>query len=64
VVDISRGDPALPLTADELLTKHREWGLSQLRSDDIERSVGLVLGFEKLADVGTMEVLRSPLHKS
>jgi hypothetical protein len=31
-------------------------------TDDIERSVGLVLGLEKVADIGTlMAILRSPL---
>ncbi len=64
-VDIPRGDPALPLTDDELLTKYRECGRSQLRPDDIERSVGLVLGLESAKDVGTlMAILRSPLHKA
>jgi 2-methylcitrate dehydratase PrpD len=59
-VDIPRGDPALPLTDDELLAKYRDCGRSQLRPDDLERSVGLVLGLEKLADIGTlMATLRS-----
>jgi 2-methylcitrate dehydratase PrpD len=60
-VDIPRGDPALPLTDDELLTKYRECARSQLRPDDIERSVGLVLGLERVTDIGTlMAILRSP----
>src|SRR3990170_1988961 len=60
-VDIPRGDPALPLTDDELLAKYRECARSQLRSDDIERSVGLVLGLERVADIGTlMAILSSP----
>ncbi|HJX10789.1 MAG TPA: MmgE/PrpD family protein, partial [Candidatus Binatia bacterium] len=64
-VDIPRGDPALPLTDDELLAKYRECARSQLRPDDIERSVGLVLGLERVADIGTlMAILRSPLHKA
>ena len=64
-VDIPRGDPALPLTDDELLAKYRDCGRSQLRPDDIERSVGLVLGLEKLADIGTlMATLRSPVQKA
>ncbi len=59
-VDIPRGDPALPLTDDELLSKYRDCARSQLRPDDIERSVGLVLGLEKVADVETlMATLRS-----
>jgi 2-methylcitrate dehydratase PrpD len=58
-VDIPRGDPALPLTDDELLEKYRECARSQLRPDDIERSVGLVLGLEKLADVGTLMAILS-----
>jgi len=64
-VDIPRGDPALPLTDDELLAKYRECGRSELRPDDIERSVDMVLGLESVADIGTlMAILRSPLHKA
>ena len=60
-VDIPRGDPALPLTDDELLAKYRDCGRSRLRPDDIERSVGLVLGLESVADIGTvMATLSSP----
>jgi len=59
-VDIPRGDPALPLTDDELLAKYRECGRSQLRSDEIERSIGLILGLEKVADIGMlMDILRT-----
>jgi 2-methylcitrate dehydratase PrpD len=53
-VDIPRGDPALPLTDDELLSKYRDCARAQLRTDDIERGVGLVLGLEKVADIGTL----------
>jgi 2-methylcitrate dehydratase PrpD len=61
-VDIPRGDPALPLTDDELLTKYRDCG-RRLRPDDMERSVDLVLGLETVADIGTlMATLSSPLH--
>jgi 2-methylcitrate dehydratase PrpD len=64
-VDIPRGDPALPLTDDELLEKYRDCGRAQLRPDDIERSVDLVLGLERVADIGTLlSILRSPLHKA
>jgi len=60
-----RGDPALPLTDDELLTKHREYGRSQLRPDDIERSLGLVLGLETVPDIGMlMATLSSPLPEA
>ena len=60
-VDIPRGDPTLPLTDEELLAKYRDCGRSQLRPDDIERSVGLVLGLENATDIGTvMAILRSP----
>jgi 2-methylcitrate dehydratase len=63
-VDIPRGDPALPLTDNELLTKYRDCGRSQLRPDDIKRSVDLVLGLERVADIGTlMATLRSPLRE-
>jgi hypothetical protein len=58
-------DPALPLTDDELLAKHRECGRSRLRSDDIERSVGLVLDIEAAAKIGTpMAILSSPLGEA
>jgi len=61
-VDIPRGDPALPLTDDELLSKYRDCGRSQLRPDDIERSVNLVLELENAADIGPLiTILRSPL---
>ncbi len=64
-VDIPRGDPALPLTDDELLTKYRDCACSQLRPDDIEHSVGLVLGLDSVADIGTlMATLGSALHKA
>jgi 2-methylcitrate dehydratase PrpD len=64
-VDVPRGDPALPLTDDELLAKYRDCGRSRLRSDDLERSVGWVLGLEKVADIGTlMAILRSPLRNA
>ncbi|MBI3065789.1 MAG: MmgE/PrpD family protein, partial [Deltaproteobacteria bacterium] len=64
-IDIPRGDPALPLTDDELLAKYRECGRNQLRPDDIERSEGLVLGLEKVTDIGTlMAILRSPLRRA
>jgi 2-methylcitrate dehydratase PrpD len=53
-VDIPRGDPAVPLTDDELLAKYRDCGRSQLGADDIERSVGLVLGLETVAHIGTL----------
>src|SRR5438309_2104056 len=53
-VDIPRGVPGLPLTDDELLSKYRDCARAQLRTDDIERSVGLVLGLETVADIGTL----------
>jgi 2-methylcitrate dehydratase PrpD len=64
-VDIPRGDPAVPLTDHELLAKYRDCGSRQLRPDDIERSVGLVLELERVTDVGTlMATLRSPLREA
>jgi 2-methylcitrate dehydratase PrpD len=64
-VDIPRGDPALPLTDEELLSKYRDCGRSQLRPDDIERSVNLTLGLERMADIGTlMAALSSPLREA
>jgi 2-methylcitrate dehydratase PrpD len=52
-VDIPRGDPALPLTDDELLAKYRDCA-SSLRADDIERTVDLVLTLERVANIGTL----------
>jgi 2-methylcitrate dehydratase PrpD len=64
-VDIPRGDPALPLTDDELLSKYRDCGRGQLSPDDIERSVDVILGLERVADIGTVMVaLSSPLHEA
>jgi 2-methylcitrate dehydratase PrpD len=64
-VDIPRGDPALPLTDDELLEKYRECARAQLSQDALERSVGLVLGLEKVADIGTlMATLGSPVREA
>ena len=64
-VDIPRGDPALPLSDDELLAKYRECGRNQLRPDDIEHSVNLVLGLEGVPDIGTlMATLGSPLREA
>jgi 2-methylcitrate dehydratase PrpD len=60
-VDIPRGDPALPLSDDELLSKYRDCARSQLRPDDAEHSVGLVLQLERATDIGSlMATLRSP----
>jgi 2-methylcitrate dehydratase PrpD len=53
-VDIPRGDPALPLTDNELLAKYRDCGRRQLRPDDIERSVDQVLGLERVINIGTL----------
>ena len=50
-VDIPRGDPALPLTDNELLCKYRDCARIQLRAEDIERSVELLLGLQKLTDI-------------
>jgi 2-methylcitrate dehydratase PrpD len=53
-VDIPRGDPALPLTDDELLAKYRDCAGSQLEPEEIERSVELALGLEKVTDIKTL----------
>jgi len=60
-VDIPRGDPALPLSDDELVAKYRDCARSQLRPDELERSTGLILGLEKLTEIGKfMATLSSP----
>ena len=53
-VDIPRGDPALPLTDDELLTKYHDCVRTQLRPNQTEHSVALVLGLERVADIRTL----------
>jgi 2-methylcitrate dehydratase PrpD len=64
-VDIPRGDPALPLTDDELLAKYRDCARSRLGPENIDRSMAVVLGLEKLSDVATlMASLRSSLGES
>jgi 2-methylcitrate dehydratase PrpD len=61
-VDIPRGDPALPLSDDDLLEKYRDCARAQLSQDGIERSAGLVRELEKVGDAGTlMGILRSRL---
>ena len=63
-VDIPRGDPALPLTDDELLAKYRDCARSQLRADDMERSVDLILDLEKVAGIGVlMTMISLPLRE-
>ena len=64
-VDIPRGDPAVPLTDDELLAKFRDCARSRLSPNDIERTVGMVLGLDSAADIGTlMATLGSPSRKA
>ena len=64
-IDIPRGDPALPLTDDELLSKFRDCARRQLRPDDMERTVDVVLGLERVADIGMlMATLRSPVRNA
>ena len=63
-VDIPRGDPALPLTDDELLSKYRDCARRRLRPDDIEHSVSLVLGLEKVADIGEVVASLRPLVRA
>ena len=53
-VDIPRGDPALPLTDDELLSKYRDCARSRLRPEDIDRSLDAVLALEKAPDIGAL----------
>ena len=60
-VDIPHGDPALPLSDDELLVKYRDCGRGQLQTDEIERSVGLVLELDRVTDMGALTAfLNSP----
>ncbi|HZD41565.1 MAG TPA: MmgE/PrpD family protein, partial [Terriglobales bacterium] len=63
-VDIPCGDPALPLSDDELLAKYRDCARNQVSPDDIERSIEVVLGLEKVANIGKlMAILSSPSRK-
>jgi 2-methylcitrate dehydratase PrpD len=64
-VDIPRGDPALPLSDDELLIKYRDCSRSQLRPDDLERTVGVVLGLENVPDIRRlMTILAAPSREA
>jgi 2-methylcitrate dehydratase PrpD len=64
-VDIPRGDPAVPLTDDELLAKYRDCGRNQLSAEAIDRSVGAVLGMEKVAEIGALTaILQSPSRRA
>src|SRR5262245_1319619 len=64
-VDIPRGDPALPLPDSELLAKYRDCGRGQLGADDIVHRVGLVLGLDKLTNVGILAAaLGTPSQKT
>jgi 2-methylcitrate dehydratase PrpD len=58
-VDIPRGDPALPLTDDELLAKFRDCARNQLRPQELERSVELALGLERVADIKALTTVLS-----
>jgi len=60
-VDIPRGDPALPLTDDELLEKYRDCVRCHPRPEEIKRSVSLVLELERMADISALTaILNSP----
>ena len=63
-IDIPRGDPALPLTDDELLAKYRDCAYAKLGSGAIERSVELVLSLECMADIGTLTAALRPRSRS
>ena len=56
-VDIPRGDPALPLTDDELLEKYRDCARSHSRPEEIKRSVSLVLELERVANIGALTAI-------
>ena len=56
-VDIPRGDPALPLTDDELLEKYRDCARSHPRPEEIKRSVSLVLELERVANIGALTAI-------
>jgi 2-methylcitrate dehydratase PrpD len=51
-VDIPRGDPSLPLTDEELIGKYRDCARIQLKAKDIDRSLELILGLERMNAVG------------
>jgi 2-methylcitrate dehydratase len=53
-VDVPRGDPALPLTDDEIVAKYSDCAHNQLCAAEIERSAGLVLGLEQVENIRTM----------
>jgi 2-methylcitrate dehydratase len=50
-VDIPRGDPALPLSDEELVTKYRECAGAVLGPGDAEQSMKLLLGLEAVENI-------------
>jgi 2-methylcitrate dehydratase PrpD len=50
-VDIPRGDSTLALNDAELLTKYNDCARGQLRGDDVQRSVELILALENITDI-------------
>ena len=50
-VEMPRGDPANPLSCDELTAKFRECAALVLSEAQVERLVGLVKGLEELPDI-------------
>ncbi len=59
-VDHGRGDPANPLTEEELLEKYSDCAALALDSEKIKRSKEMLSGLEQLSDISLlMDILRS-----
>ncbi len=62
-VDILHGDPASPLTDEEILVKYRDCAGRLLKPADIEAGGDLLLNLERLADIGElMDLLTGPVR--
>lgn len=59
-VDIPRGDPALPLSDDELLGKFRDCARSQLSPENVERTADTVLGLDDMPSIGALLAAINP----
>lgn len=53
-VDHARGDPANPLSEDELMAKYADCAALALDPEQIEKSKGMVLDLEQLPDITTL----------
>ncbi len=53
-IDIAKGDPKNPATIDELINKYKDCSQSYLSTEDIDRSLSLILNLESVRDVNQL----------